>query len=86
MGLLKTLLSVKAADKLADYLDSKNRTGEYIPARKPAKTAKMAGLATLGMQIARRNPKLAITFGAAGAAVFLASYLVKRKQHKPTYY
>ena len=86
MGLLKTLISAKAVEKVADYIDSKNRVGEYIPARKPAKTARMAGLATAGMQIAKRNPKLAMTFGAAGAAVFLASYLVKRKQQKPTYY
>lgn len=90
MGVLKTLLSVKAAEKIAEYIDSKNRmppgTGQYIPRRKAVPTARTAALASVATSMVRRNPKLLLTAGAAGAAVFLASYLVKRKQQKPTYY
>jgi hypothetical protein len=96
MALLKALISAKVVEKVVDYLDSKNRIageGAYIPSRKPTykgrsatPTARTAAIATAATTLVKRNPKLLVTFGAAGAAVFLANYLVKRKQQKPTYY
>lgn len=99
MVVLKTLLSMKAAEKIADWLDSKNRLpgdgyderhGGRHHARRGGKVAprgRTVALATAATSIARRNPKLLMTVGAAGAAVYLASYLVKRKQQqKTTYY
>jgi len=87
MGILKALISAKAVEKVVHYLDSKNRvpTG-YIPARKPAATARTAALATAATSLVKRNPKLLATVGAGAAAVYLASYLVKRKQQQRTMY
>ena len=80
MGLLKTLVSAKAVSAVVDYLDSKNRTGEYIPAGKTSMKARGAGLATVATSLARRNPKLIGTLGAGALAIYLAGVLVKRKQ------
>lgn len=88
MGILKALISAKAVEKAVGYLDSKNRmrSTDYIPGRKPAVTARQAGLAAAATHIARRNPKLLVTVGAGAAAVYLANYLVKRKQQGRTMY
>ena len=99
MGALRALLTLKIADKIADYIDSKNRepgsTYDGRPAshrgyaqrhRRMATRGRTMAWATAATSIARRNPKLLATAGAAGAVFFLASYLVKRKQQKPTYY
>jgi hypothetical protein len=88
MGILKALISAKAVEKAVHYLDSKNRmrATDYIPARKPAVTARSAALATAATSLVRRNPKLLATVGAGAAAVYLASYLVKRKQQQRTMY
>jgi hypothetical protein len=86
MGLLKTIISAKAVEKVVDHLNSKNRmpSGQtYIPAGKTAITGRSAALATAATSIMKRNPKLAVTFGAAGLAVMLAGVLVKRKQRTP---
>lgn len=83
MGLLKTLVSAKAVQAAVDYLDSKNRTPEYIPAGKPATRGRNAGLAMAATQIVRRNPRLLGTVGAGALLVLAAGYWVKMKQGKP---
>jgi hypothetical protein len=91
MGLLKTLLSAKAVEKVVQYIDSKNATPEYIPARgrhaPPRKnSARTAALATVGLQVARRNPALVAVVGVAALAVYAASAYMKKKPQRPTYY
>jgi hypothetical protein len=88
MGLLKTIISAKAVEKVVDHLNSKNRlpAGQtYSPAGK-AISGRSAALATAATSLVKRNPKLAVTFGAAGLAVMLAGVLVKRKQAGRTPY
>ena len=89
MGLLKTLLSAKAVEKVVEYIDSKNASPDYIPARgraAPRSNARTAALATVGLQVAKRNPALVAVVGAAAVAAYAASAYMKKKQQKPTYY
>ena len=87
MGILKALISAKAVEKAVTYLDSKSRmrSTDYIPSRTPTSSARTAAIATAATTLVRRNPKLLVTVGAGAAAVYLASYLVKRKQQRTMY-
>ena len=91
MGILRTLISAKAVEKAVEYLDSKNRMppAGSVPsryARTPSPKARTAALATVATSLVKRNPGLLVTVGAGAAAVYLASYLVKRKQQGRTMY